>query len=410
MSLGASTGFLVLRDLLVDTLVLDGVEVPDPKAADDPKYRGSFRGYFAVPAGTHTLVGRVSGKEHATTVVVHPGWATVKRFDVTDGWADDDADTERHYRRLALSGSMEEAGALRPWPLAVPAADAAAPARVFGDADFAWLRQTFLDSAGTRPDSTALQRYVDALRWHYILDREMGAQAPYFARLGRELVEHVRSRPELLATGAATYLDHFAVDLVDADQPELLEAGRELAAALEQARKVAPAPAPASESAAAPTLPPGAIAAGAAASPEKRSPISPLLMVALVVLFVIGVVFVLRRTSDTPPQVTPVTSAATPSTTAADAVVDLATARKKLSLFVYEADLAKHAELVDAAGRLETALAKDDCLAARKPYDVIKETKVDLTQHTALVLSQIRMLTTVATYCNAWSSPDGKRW
>src|SRR4051812_13706171 len=103
MAPGAANGFLVLRDLLVDTLVLDGVEVPDPKAGGDPKYRGSFRGYFDVPPGTHTLVGRVSGKEHATSVVVLPGWATVKRFDGTDGWADDDADTERHYRALALS-------------------------------------------------------------------------------------------------------------------------------------------------------------------------------------------------------------------------------------------------------------------------------------------------------------------
>ena len=122
MSPRFSNGFLVLRDLLVDALVLDGVEVPDPKSVDDPKYRGSFRGYFDVPAGKHTVVGRTSsGKEHAMTVVVHPGWATVKRFDLDDGWGDDDAETERHYRQLAMSGSMQDAGALRPWPLPTPA-------------------------------------------------------------------------------------------------------------------------------------------------------------------------------------------------------------------------------------------------------------------------------------------------
>jgi len=134
-----------------------------------------------------------------------------------------------------------------------------------------------------------------------------------------------------------------------------------------------------------------------------------LLIVALVVAAVIGIVLVLRRSADeTPPRVT---SAPVPSTTASGTpTVDLATARKQLSLFVHEADAAHTTDLVDAAGQLETALSKDDCIAARKPYDVIKERKVDLTTHTTLVLSQIRMLTSVAAYCNVWTSESGKRW
>lgn len=402
MSSGFSNGFLVLRDLLVDALVVDGVELPDPKSVDDPRYKGSFRGYFDVPPGTHTVVGRTnSGKEHAMTVVVHPGWATVKRLDLDDGWREDDAETELHYRHLAMSGSMQDAGALRPWPLPVPAADPAeGTRRVFSDADFTWLRATFDACARTptRADSAAVQRYVDALRWHYILDSEMGAQAPYFARLGHELCEQVRSRPQLLATGAATYLDYFAVDLVDADKPETIDAGHQLAKALEHARQVAPPPSPTTST---------------ATETARPSASSPLPMVALAVALVVGVVLLLRRSSDTPtqpPSPIPSAVAAAGEATPGAAVVDLATARKKVSLFIYEADLAKLTPLVDAAGNLESALAKDDCLAARRPFDTIKETKVDLTEHTALVLAQIRMLTTVAAYCNPWQSPDGKRW
>ncbi len=307
MSSGAANanGFLVLRDVLVDALVLDDVEVPDPKSGSDPKYRGSFRGYFDVPAGTHTVVGRTSsGKEHAMTVVVHPGWATVKRFDLDEGWLDDDAENDRHYRHLAMSGSMQDAGALRPWP--APAAESDPNKRVFGDADFAWLRATFADSSGARADSTTLQRYIDALRWHYILDSEMGVQAPYFARLGRELCEHVQARPELLGTGAATYLDYFAVDLVDADKPETIAAGQELAKALEQARRVAPAPAP--EKARAPEVASTTSSTTSAAKPQATSP---LVIVGVVLALVVGVVFLLRRGEDTqvpPPR--PTTSAA----------------------------------------------------------------------------------------------------
>lgn len=399
MSMGYPNGFLVLRDLSVDALVLDGVVVPDPKSVNDPEYGGSFRGYFDVPAGTHSVVGRTSsGKEHAISVVVHPGSATVKRFNIDNGWADDDAETERHYRHLAMSGSMQDAGALRPWP--VPATDADQTKRVFGDPDFAWLRATFLECAGARVDSTALQRYVDALRWHYVQDSEMGVQAPYFARLGHELCEHVGTRPQLLATGAARYLDYFAVDLVDANRPETIEAGHALAKSLERARLVAPAPPAAKIPDATPAQP----AAG-----------SPLLMVALAVAVVLVLVLVLRRGSDTPLPTTPTTAETTPSTPVvnlptARSFRQLALARKNLSLFVYAADHEHLTPLVDAAGSLEMALSKDDCLAARRPYDMIKETKVDLTEHTALGIAQIDMLMTVAAYCYSWQSPDGKRW
>jgi hypothetical protein len=134
-------------------------------------------------------------------------------------------------------------------------------------------------------------------------------------------------------------------------------------------------------------------------------------MVALTVAVVIGLVLLLRRGSDTPaPPPSPKPSPVATETAPGAGVVDLPAARKQLSLFVHEADLAKLTPLVDAAGALETALSKDDCLAARRPFDTIKETKVDLTTHTALVLSQIRMLTSVAAYCNAWQSPDGRRW
>ena len=391
---GAANGFLVLRDLLVDTLVLDGVELPDPKATQDPQYRGSFRGYFDVPPGAHTVVARVAGKEHATTVVVLPGWATVKRFDGgSDGWGDDDAGTEQEYRHLALSGSMQEAGALRPWPVPAPAA-APAKTRLFGGADFAWLRATFAESRGAPADSMAVQRYVDALRWHYILDSEMGVQAAYFGRFGRELADHVRARPELLGTAAATYLDYFAVDLVDADQPETIEAGGELAKALEQARRLAP-PAP----------------VAAVRSPARRETPkgkSPLFVVVLAAAVIMAVVMMARRSSTPPSPPVPAAPALAPLPRGAATATDYPSAKKQMSLFLYEAGVAHEDALVEQGTLLEKAVTADDCVAARAPFDRIKETKVDLTTHTALVLSQIRMLTTVAAYCNTWAAEIGR--
>jgi hypothetical protein len=147
---------------------------------------------------------------------------------------------------------------------------------------------------------------------------------------------------------------------------------------------------------------------------EKRSPV---LAVGVALALVLGLVLLLRRSADTSAVPTnvggdaaPFPSFPSPASPSAPPVVDLASARKLVSAFVHEAELAHHAELLDAAGRLDKALAKDDCVAARQPYDAIKETKVDLTTQTTLVLSQIRMLTSVGAYCNSWSGESGKRW
>jgi hypothetical protein len=147
------------------------------------------------------------------------------------------------------------------------------------------------------------------------------------------------------------------------------------------------------------------------ATPESKG--SPWLTIGVALALVVGVVFLLRRGADTSPAPqpsAPVTSGAAPAGPSGASVVDLPTARKQLALFLTEAGLAHEEPLVEAGTRLDKALAKDDCLAARQPYDVIKETKVDLTTHTALVLNQIRMLTSVGAYCNAWSDLSGSRW
>ncbi len=379
-------GILVLRDLSVDTLVLDGVELPDPHRVDDPVHRGSFRGYFDVPAGPHTLVARIQGKEHTVSVVVLPGWATIKRLDSAAGWVDDDVDTALHYRRLAVSGSMAAAGALRPWPLATlclrgnaadvrldaqllpptmlpvravvnippgrhaievgPAGEAAsakeevelAPgsvsvvevgaaasakvkplssdafarelavlpfdsllrfgayehvARQFGEGDLAWLVPAFTESAGAAGDSTAVDRYVTALRWHYVIDREMAAQASYFGRLGRTLAAHVTERPSLLGTGAALYLGYFAEDLVDAGDPETIAGGEALAEAIATAEVATPArPSPR------PPPPPPPSTGPSKRKNEAQSTLDPRLQ--LLVMFgaaaiVAVIVFLLRR-------------------------------------------------------------------------------------------------------------------
>lgn len=316
-------GFLVLRDLTVDAIILDGVELPDPKGVSDTRDGGGFCGYFNVPVGTHTVVGRIKDKSHTMTLVVRPGAATVKRFDMDAGWHDDEPETAAQYRRLAASGSMTEA--LRPWPLGsvyfrgvaeglkldsrlvgsgllpfsgvanVPpgthaieigehhielpvmaeshtlvvldgtnrptlvtgtrtlmamsrdlnvmpfdsfvsyASLGTSGTRVFDDSDLEWLEDAF---AKATTDET--EQYVAALRWHYVLDSEMANQATYFARFGDRLVEHLKKRPSLLATGAKLYLGYFAQDLVDAGHEDTVAAGKRLAAAIEKA-ELAPA-------------------------------------------------------------------------------------------------------------------------------------------------------------------------
>lgn len=137
---------------------------------------------------------------------------------------------------------------------------------------------------------------------------------------------------------------------------------------------------------------------------------SPLLIVLLVVGAVLGIVLLLRRGADTSPDATPRPASSTVPAPTPAAVVDLPTARRQVSLFIVEADLVHSAVLVDAAKLLAKALANDDCISARAPYDRLKEEKVDLTTHTALVLSQIRMLTSVGAYCNTWAVEHEKSW
>lgn len=142
---------------------------------------------------------------------------------------------------------------------------------------------------------------------------------------------------------------------------------------------------------------------------EKRSP---LLAVGVALALVLGVVLLLRRGGDNAPPAA-ASGDAGPSASSGFAeppVVDRATARREASQFSREAEQAHDGALADASHDLEKALSKDDCVAARKPYDVIKESKPDLTKQTQLVLSQIRMLTSVGAYCNSWSSEKGTRW
>ena len=111
-------GFVVLRDAIVDSLELDGVDIGNPDNAH-PHFTGSFRGYFNVPPGRHQLVARRGelGSEWAPDVP--PNTALVKRIDWSaGGWVDDDAATIAQFAELARSGSMLQAKALRPWPLA----------------------------------------------------------------------------------------------------------------------------------------------------------------------------------------------------------------------------------------------------------------------------------------------------
>ena len=109
-------GFLVLRDRTLDRLELDGLDVGDPDAPH-ADFGGGFRGYFNVPPGPHTVAAHFQGKLTTWTVEVEPNRAYVKRIDWGQGgWVDDDPETEEQYQKLALSGSMLEAKALRPWP------------------------------------------------------------------------------------------------------------------------------------------------------------------------------------------------------------------------------------------------------------------------------------------------------
>lgn len=111
-------GFLILRDLWVDKLLVDGIDVGDPKSTSHSYFTGSFRGYFNVPPGPHTIEAQQGGKSSVWKVDVQPNEAYVKRTDWDQGgWVDDEPATEKQYKDLARSGSMLQSKALRPWPL-----------------------------------------------------------------------------------------------------------------------------------------------------------------------------------------------------------------------------------------------------------------------------------------------------
>lgn len=337
-------GFVVLRDLTCDGLIVDGVELADPKSAPHPHFRGGFRGYFNAPPGRHRIVA-VLGERRATwDLELAPNAAAVRRLDYdTARWVDDEPDVAAHYQALARSGSMLQAGALRPWPGAslffegapervwiegrvVPSSaprgffgvtgvppgdrrvvvgaaelsltlpldcialisctgsepelrdprlgtamirvqmmrarreallpfDALTPAahhaqsaqdnldlltqalgggggeRRFGAADLDALRRGFA-ALQASPSEATLGVYVQVLRRCYVIDREMAAQAEFFARYAAEVLTQVSAMPVLKQTAAMTYLRYLAEDLQDTGVESLGALGRRLAAAL----------------------------------------------------------------------------------------------------------------------------------------------------------------------------------
>lgn len=111
-------GFVVLRDFQCDRILLDGVDIGDFADRDHPHFKGSFRGFFNVPPGPHTVVTEYKGQRSQWSFELAPNAAVVRRSDWgRGGLVEDDLDTESRYRDLARSGSMLQAGALRPWPL-----------------------------------------------------------------------------------------------------------------------------------------------------------------------------------------------------------------------------------------------------------------------------------------------------
>ena len=341
-------GFVVLRDFLCDRIVVDGFDIGDFATRSHPHFTGGFRGFFNVPPGPHTLVVEHDGRRSEWSFELAPNAALVRRTDWgAGGLVEDEPETERRYRELARSGSMLQAGALRPWPLAnvffqgapqqvvidgrtVPStasraffgvtglapgrhqlqvgdfdvqlelgldsrpllgcsvkgvevlepqmagmlikvlmmhapkealwplaaltpieqhltnaqdnlahiaavlAGGESKSRSFGDADLEHLRRAFA-RLQERYDEHNLREYAEALRHHYILDREMARQADYFGRYGAEVLQHVEALPRLTASQAMTHLRYLGEDLQDTGVAALATLGRKLVAALDRA-------------------------------------------------------------------------------------------------------------------------------------------------------------------------------
>ncbi len=112
------TGCLVLRDVLVDDLIVEGCHLKDPKAESHPLMTQNFRGFYNVPPFT-SFVNAVLGTKTANLITpVRSGDATVKVLDWgTSSWLDDSGENEALYKAMAFRGNMS--GALRPWPCAM---------------------------------------------------------------------------------------------------------------------------------------------------------------------------------------------------------------------------------------------------------------------------------------------------
>ena len=262
--------FLVLRDCSVKSLVVDGVDIGDPKA--QPLHgRNQFRGFHGVPRGPHTIAAHVTGAAAPATVsFTADGAGSIHVYVLLGGvmgagpeWDDADAETVEFFTAIIENGSMVATGALRPWPAAggavaaigggeaeeekaaaldrifqggVAAADAvlARPlppkeGHVYDDADLARLAAAF-HRVVVSGDADA---YLQCLHFHYIMDMDMAKQPAHFAKYAAALAEHVRELPGLLdAAPVRQRVEALAEDLRDTGVDELVAAAEPLEAAL----------------------------------------------------------------------------------------------------------------------------------------------------------------------------------
>ncbi len=130
------------------------------------------------------------------------------------------------------------AAPILPPPVATPEPAPTSGPRQFTDADLEQLRATFA-RLQSEYDEHTITAYVEALRRHYIQDREMAAQADYFTRYTTELHLQVEALPRLTASQAMTHLRYLSEDLQDTGVSALATLGRKLSAALDKASSAA---------------------------------------------------------------------------------------------------------------------------------------------------------------------------